>query len=55
MVTNGYCTLAQLKSSLRITDNVDDELLELAIESASREIDQACERFFYELDSQARY
>ena len=54
-ITNGYCTLAQLKSSLRITDSVDDELLELAIESASREIDQACERFFYQLDSQTRY
>lgn len=47
MITNGYATLAQLKASLRITDNVDDALLELAIESASREIDSSCERVFY--------
>jgi len=46
-ITNGYCTLEQLKDSARITDNVDDTLLELAIESASREIDRACERYFY--------
>lgn len=54
-INNGYCTLDQVKASLRITDNVDDALLELAIESASREIDQACERFFYQLDSQTRF
>ena len=46
-ITNGYCSLTELKASLRITDNVDDDLLELAIESASREIDAACERQFY--------
>lgn len=46
-ITNGYATLAQIKASLRITDNVDDELLELAVESASREIDSVCERVFY--------
>jgi hypothetical protein len=46
-ITNGYATLAQLKASLRITDTVDDDLLELAIESASREIDAVCERNFF--------
>jgi hypothetical protein len=46
-IVNGYCTLAQLKAALRLTDAVDDDLLELAIESASREIDGYCERFFY--------
>jgi hypothetical protein len=46
-ITNGYSTLAQLKASLRIEDTVDDELLELAIESASREIDAVCERNFF--------
>jgi hypothetical protein len=46
-ITNGYCTLAQLKASLRITDSVDDDLLELAIEAASREIDSATERQFF--------
>jgi hypothetical protein len=46
-ITNGYCTLQQLKDSLRITDNVDDTMLELAIETASRQIDDYCERVFY--------
>ncbi len=46
-ISNGYCSLADVKASLRITDNVDDSLLELAVESASREIDSACERVFY--------
>lgn len=46
-ITNGYSTLAQLKASLRITDAVDDALLELAIEAASREIDSATERQFF--------
>lgn len=53
-ITNGYCTLGQLKDSARITDNVDDALLELAIESASREIDRACERYFYNSGSATR-
>ena len=47
-VTNGYATLAEVKSSLNINDNVDDTMIELAIESASREIDQVCERIFYQ-------
>ncbi len=48
-ITNGYCTLNELKASLRIpvSDTIDDDLLELAVESASRDIDQASERFFY--------
>jgi hypothetical protein len=46
-ISNGYATLADLKASARITDNVDDALLNLAIESASRQIDQVCERNFY--------
>lgn len=48
-ITNGYCTLNELKASLRIpvSDTVDDDLLELAVESASRDIDQACERQFF--------
>jgi hypothetical protein len=47
MITNGYCSLADLKAALRVQDSIDDSLLELAIESASREIDGACERVFY--------
>ena len=46
-IVNGYCTLAQLKAALRVTDSVDDDLLELAIESASREIDGYTERVFF--------
>ena len=47
-VTNGYTTLADVKAALRITDTVDDALIEIAIESASREIDGFCERVFYD-------
>jgi len=46
-IVNGYCTLAELKAALRVSDAIDDSLLELAIESASREIDGYCERMFY--------
>ena len=46
-ITNGYCTLAEVKAALRITDNDDDTLLERAIESASRRIDGYCGRWFY--------
>lgn len=47
MITNGYCSLADVKASLGITDNIDDALIELAIESASRAIDSDCERQFF--------
>lgn len=53
-ITNGYCTLADLKSALRIQDDLDDSLLELAIESASRDIDGACERVFYKTANATR-
>jgi len=46
-ITNGYCTLAQVKAALRITDEVDDGLLEMAVESASRAIDNYTARNFY--------
>jgi hypothetical protein len=47
-ITNGYCTLAELKAGLRITDNAEDSLLENAIEGASRRIDGYTGRFFYQ-------
>lgn len=47
-ITNGYCTLAELKAACRITDNSDDTLLENCVESASRRIDGFCNRFFYQ-------
>jgi hypothetical protein len=46
-LTNCYTTLAELKASLGITDNVDDTALEAAITAASRMIDDYTERFFY--------
>ena len=45
-ITQGYCSLAQVKSALRITDTVDDSLLEMAIESGSRAIDGYTNRSF---------
>jgi hypothetical protein len=52
-IVNGYCTLAELKSALRITDSTDDTLLESAIESASRRIDGYTGRFFYKTSQTA--
>jgi hypothetical protein len=46
-IANGYATLADVKNALRITDTYDDTLLELCVETASRSIDQACNRRFY--------
>jgi hypothetical protein len=46
-ISNGYATLGELKASLRVQDALDDDLLSLAIEAASREIDGYCERVFY--------
>jgi len=54
-ITNGYATLAQVKAALRITDNVDDTLLEMAIESASRAIDEYTNRNFYNAGTAVRY
>lgn len=54
-ITNGYCTLAQIKNSAGITDSVDDDLLELAVEAASREIDGACERQFFQTSATRVY
>ena len=46
-ITNGYATLSEIKTSLRITDSIDDTQLELAVESASRLIDGYAQRYFY--------
>jgi hypothetical protein len=54
-ITNGYATLAQVKSALRVSDNLDDSLLEMAIESASRAIDQYTNRIFYNAGTAVRY
>lgn len=54
-ITNGYCSLAEIKSALRITDNIDDSLLETAVESASRLVDGFAGRNFYSNGSATRY
>lgn len=46
-ITNGYCTLAELKDSLQIEDSTDNASLEAAIMSASRMVDNYTQRFFY--------
>jgi len=46
-ITNGYCTRANLTDQLRITDNIDDNVLDRAINAASRQIDGRCGRRFY--------
>jgi hypothetical protein len=46
-ISNGYATLIQLKSAIGIADGIDDPMLEMAIESASRQIDSYTERYFY--------
>jgi len=54
-ITNGYCTLAEIRGEIGITDatdNTDDTRLERAVVAASRAIDNECGRRFY-LDSAA--
>ena len=46
-ITNGYATLPEVKAELRLTTTVDDARLERAIETASRQIDNATRRRFY--------
>ena len=46
-IVNGYATLAEVKAAARITDSIDDSLLETAIESSSRDIDAYTERVFF--------
>jgi hypothetical protein len=51
-ISNGYATLAELKSYLKIEDSMEDTLLEHIVEAASRSIDRIANRRFY-LDSSA--
>jgi hypothetical protein len=53
-ITNGYATLTEVKNSLRITDSIDDTMLEVAIESASRMIDGYTARTFYNAGTAVR-
>ena len=54
-ITNGYASLAEVKAAMRITDDLDDSLLEMAIESASRAIDGFAMRYFYSSGTATRY
>ena len=54
-ITNGYASLNETKAALRITDAIDDTLLEMAIESASRLIDGYASRNFYSSGTATRY
>lgn len=53
-IGNGYATLQDVKGALRITDSVDDTLIEGAIESASRLIDGYAMRTFYQTGTVTR-
>jgi hypothetical protein len=53
-ITNGYCTLEQVKAALRISDSTDDTLLEGSVESASRLIDGYAMRSFYNAGTAVR-
>jgi len=46
-IANGYATLAELKTYLKIDDSVEDTLLENIVEAASRSIDKIANRRFY--------
>jgi len=53
-ITQGYATLIDVKNALRITDALDDQLIETAIESASRMIDGYSARTFSNAGSAVR-
>ena len=46
-ITNGYTTLNDVKAALNLEDSIDNAALEVAIATASRQIDDYCGRFFY--------
>lgn len=54
-LTNVYASVAQVKASLRITDSIDNTLIETALSSASRMIDSYCSRVFYNMGTQSRF
>jgi hypothetical protein len=52
-ITNGYTTLNDVKDSLNLDDSIDNAAIELAIATASRQIDDYCGRFFYKDGTEA--
>lgn len=57
MITNGYTTLNEVKQAMSIpaSDTIDDTMIEIAIESASRAIDAYTNRNFYSSGTATRY
>lgn len=47
-LTNAYCTLAEFKQELGVSDVYDDAKAESAINTASRQIDAYCNRRFWQ-------
>lgn len=45
-MTVNYATLAQVKATMSITDQIDDTILGVALDSASRWVDGWCDRSF---------
>lgn len=56
-ISNGYCSLAELKARLTIDtgDTQDDAILEACVEGASRQIDGFTSTRFYTAGSETRY
>lgn len=56
-ITNGYCTLDELKRELAIESLhvLDDDVLERIIEDASRMVDAHCAKQFYAASASAAY
>lgn len=46
-ITNGLCTLEDVKAALKLTDADDDDRLSLAIDASSRLIETECNRRFW--------
>lgn len=54
--TNAYASLSELKLELVISDSTDDDKLELALDAASRWIDERCGwRFYATANDESRY
>ncbi len=54
-ITDGLASLNEVKTNLDLTDSVDDTMLELCIESASRQIEQFTERIFTQVSATRVY
>jgi hypothetical protein len=54
-IVNGYASLNEVKAALRITDAVDDSLLEMAVESASRLVDGHAGRRFWSAGTASKF